>query len=68
MKAAQNRSAGYALLIERYGLGVLPNWHTSAVSMTGALRTTIQDGQVESVYPSTYWPGDRTGEHLEFAP
>ena len=68
LKAAQNRSAGYALLIERYRLNVLPNWHASAVSMAGGiLRSTIQDGQVESVYPPPYWPGDRTGDHLEFA-
>ena len=33
----------------------------------GTLRSTIQDGQVESVYPPPYWPGDRTGDHLEFA-
>ena len=68
LKGVQNRSAGYALLIERYRLNVLPNWHTSAVSMIGGtLRSTIQDGQVESVYPPPYWPGDRTGDHLEFA-
>lgn len=63
----QNRLAGYAFLIETYGLSVLPNWHTSAVSPTGTLRSTIQDGQVESIYPQSYWPGDRTGDHLEFA-
>ena len=67
-KAAQNRSAGYALLIERYRLNVLPNWHASAVSMAGGtLRSTIQDGQVESVYPPPYWPGNRGSDHLEFA-
>jgi len=66
-EATQNRSAGYAFLIEKYGLSVLPNWHTSSVSPTGKLRSTIQDGQVESVYPQSYWPGDSTGDHLEFA-
>ena len=30
-------------------------------------QNPIQDGQVESVYPQSYWPGDRTGDHLEFA-
>jgi len=63
----QNRPAGYAFLIERYELSVLPNWHTSSVSPTGTLRRAIQDGQVESVYPQSYWPGDGTGDHLEFA-
>ena len=63
----QNRLAGYAFLIEQYGLSALSNWHTSSVSPTGTLRSTIQDGQVESIYPQSYWPGDRTGDHLEFA-
>jgi len=67
LEAIQNRLAGYAFLIEQHRLDVLPNWHTSSVSPTGALRSTIQDGQVESVYPLSYWPGDRTGDHLEFA-
>ncbi len=64
---ARNRLAGYASLVEQYGLRVLPNWHTSSVSPTGTLRSTIQDGQVESVYPQSYWPGERAGDHLEFA-
>jgi hypothetical protein len=63
----KNRLAGYAFLIEQYRLSVLPNWHTSSVSPTGTLRSTIQDAQVESVYPQSYWPGDRTEDHLEFA-
>ena len=63
----QNRLAGYGFLIERYDLSALPNWHTSSVSPTGTLRSTIQDGQVESVYPQSYWPGGGTGDHLEFA-
>ena len=67
MDTTQNRQAGYAFLIERYELSALPNWHTSSVSPTGTLRSTILDGQVESVYSQSYWPGDRTGDHLEFA-
>jgi hypothetical protein len=63
----QNRLAGYAFLVVHYDLRALPNWHTSAVSPTGTLRSTIQDGQVASVYPQSYWPGDGTGDHLEFA-
>lgn len=27
----------------------------------------MQDGRVESVYPLSYWPGEGTGDHLEFA-
>lgn len=63
----QNRPAGYAFLINKYDLSALPNWHSSSVSLAGTLRSTIQDGQVESVYPQSYWPGDRTADHLEFA-
>lgn len=67
MDTTTNRLAGYAFLIEQYGLRALPNWRTSSVSPTGTLRSTIQDGRVESVYPQSYWPGDGTGDHLEFA-
>ena len=67
LDTTQNRRAGYAFLIEQYDLSALPNWHTSSVSPTGTLRSTIQDAQVESVYPQSYWPGDGTGDHLEFA-
>ena len=67
LDTTQIRLAGYAILIEKYGLSTLPNWHTSSVSPTGTLRSTVQDGQVESVYPQSYWPGDGIGDHLEFA-
>ncbi len=67
LDTTQNRLAGYAFLIERYGLCALPNWHTSSVSATGTLRSVILDGLVKSVYPTSYWPGDGTGNHLEFA-
>lgn len=67
MEAPQNRLAGYSFLIEQYRLNILPNWHRSLVSPTGILRSTVQDGQVESIYPQSYWPGDTTGDHLEFA-
>lgn len=63
----RHRLAGYAFLVAKYGLSALPNWHASSVSPTGTLRSTIQDGQVESVYPQSYWPGDGMGDHLEFA-
>ena len=29
------RLAGYAALIERYGVDVIPNWHTSRVAASG---------------------------------
>jgi hypothetical protein len=67
MEITQNRLAGYAFLIERYQLNVLPNLHSSSVSPTGALRSATHDGQVVAVYPRSYWPGEGLGDHLEFA-
>ena len=32
------RLAGYAVLIERYGLDVIPNWHKSLVTASGIHR------------------------------
>ena len=46
----QHRLAGYAFLIKQYRLSARPNRHSSAVSPTGALRSTIQDDQGETIY------------------
>ncbi len=67
MDTILNRPAGYAFLIEKYQLNVLPNWHSSSVSQTGSKTSIIQAGEVESTYPQSYWPGESTFEHLEFA-
>ena len=67
LDTTQNRLAGYAFLIDKHRLNVIPNWHGSSISQIGMLRSTIQEGQVESVYPLSYWPGESTGDHLEFA-
>ena len=61
------RPAGYAYLIENLGLAVMPHWHTSFVSSTGTHRSKVQDGAIEDVYPIRYWPGEKVGDHLEFA-
>jgi len=61
------RLAGYAALIERYDLDVIPNWHRSLVTTSGIRRIDSSEGIVEEVYPSKYWPGDTLGNHLEFA-
>ncbi len=61
------RLAGYAALIERYDLDVIPNWHRSLVTTSGIRRIDSCEGIVEEVYPSKYWPGDTLGNHLEFA-
>ncbi|MBN1919414.1 MAG: Fic family protein [Verrucomicrobia bacterium] len=61
------RAAGYAALVERYGLDVMPNWHRSLVAASGVRRIDSTGGVIEETYPSKYWPGDKLGDHLEFA-
>ncbi len=61
------RPAGYAALIERYGLDVIPNWHRSLVTTSGIHRIDAIGGIIEETYPAKYWPGDKLGDHLEFA-
>ena len=62
-----DRPAGYAKLIERYNLEVIPNWHISHVTTSGIHRIDSSDGIVKEVYPPIYWPGDSLCDHLEFA-
>lgn len=61
------RPAGYVALIERYDLDVIPNWHKSLVAASGIHRVNSNEGIIEEVYPSKYWPGNTLGDHLEFA-
>ncbi len=61
------RFAGYAALVERYDLEVIPNWHKSLVTTSGIHRIDLRRGIIEEVYPPKYWPGETLGDHLEFA-
>jgi len=61
------RPAGYAALVKRFGLEVIPNWHKSMIATGSIHRTDSTTGTVEEVYPAKYWPGDTVGNHLEFA-
>lgn len=61
------RPAGYAALIERFGLQVIPNWHESLVATTATHRIDTTSEVVRETYSSRYWPGDGLGNHLEFA-
>lgn len=63
----QNRLAGYAFLLAKYRLSAIPNWHASQISPASAKNSIIQDGQVETTYPQSYWPGKHDSNHLEFA-
>ena len=58
---------GYAALVERYRLDVIPNWHRSVVAGSGIHRIESRGDVVEELYSSRYWPGDALGDHLEFA-
>jgi Fic family protein len=62
-----DRPAGYAFLLEKLKISGMPNWHTSFVLSAGTHRSHVQEGLIEEVYPITYWPGDKVGDHLEFA-
>lgn len=59
--------AGYAALIERYDLDIIPNWHKSLVTTSGIHRIDSSKSVIEEIYPPKYWPGDTLGDHLEFA-
>ncbi len=61
------RPAGYAELIGRYQLDVIPNWHRSLVAVSGIHRVHEHEGVIEEIYPFKYWPGNAPGDHLEFA-
>lgn len=61
------RHAGYAELVKRYDLDVIPNWHKSLVTTSGIHRIDLSSDVIEEVYPPKYWPGNTLGDHLEFA-
>ncbi|MBC2704018.1 Fic family protein [Desulfobacula sp.] len=63
----ESRPAGYAYLLENLELTGMPHWHTSFVSSSGTHRSKVQDGAIEDIYPTRYWPGEKVGDHLEFA-
>ncbi len=64
---AASRPAGYQALLERFQLETIPNWHRSYVSPGTAHKIDTVDGVTEETFPSRYWPGDKLGDHLEFA-
>ncbi len=61
------RPAGYTWLLSRLGLTAMPNRHSSSVAETGGRRQKVQGGRVEDIYSLQYWPGEKIGDHLEFA-
>jgi Fic family protein len=67
IKVLEARPAGYAYVLENFGLTGMPHWHTSFVSSSGAHRSKVQGGAIEDIYPTRYWPGEKVIDHLEFA-
>ncbi len=63
----ESRPAGYAYLLDTMGLAGMPHWHASFVSSSGTHRSKVQNGTREDIYPIRYWPGEKVGDHLEFA-
>ncbi|MDD3904775.1 MAG: Fic family protein [Sphaerochaeta sp.] len=61
------RPAGYAYLSEKLSIVSIPNWHKSTISNTGTHSSRIQDGFIDEVFRTQYWPGETIGDHLEFA-
>lgn len=64
---SDHRPAGYAYLLEKLAVVGIPNWHRSKVSSSGVHGSKTEDGYVDEVFRAQYWPGDRIGDHLEFA-
>src|SRR5665811_1126701 len=58
---------GYAYLVELYGLDVFPHHCKSFISEKGPRRTAERGGTVCNIFPEGYFPGESTGEQLEFA-
>lgn len=58
---------GYAALVERFHLQVVPHHRTSYVAHRGGHRELKENGAHQYVYPSSYAPEQSVGEQLEFA-
>ncbi len=61
------RRAGYSELIRRFDLSAIPHWHESSIAPNQVHRVEESGGMIREVYTNRHWPGDSTGDHLEFA-
>ena len=61
------KPAGYLYLLRKFSISGMPNWHTSFVSNATTHHIKEKDGAIEETYSAGYWPGDKVGDHLEFA-
>ncbi len=67
MNTPQTRPAGYSYLLKKFQLNAMPHWHISSITTIGIHRSIIQGNLKKDIYPNKYWPGEGTGDHLEFA-
>lgn len=67
INVSDHRLAGYAYLLEKLAIVGIPNWHRSSVSTAATHSEKVQDGFVDEVFRTQYWPGEKVGDHLEFA-
>ncbi len=65
--SANRRLAGYAFLVERFHVDVMPHDRRSVIASVSKHEESIQDNIIEAIYPNNYWPGDTDIEHLVFA-
>lgn len=58
---------GYNELIKRYDLEVLTPWCCSWLSSQRERKTHIENNLTTEIYPPSYDPGNKLGDHLTFA-
>ncbi len=61
------RAAGFAALIDQFGIQSLAPWHRSSVCDGASKRIERSASGIVETYPAQYWPGDDSCDHLEFA-
>ncbi len=61
------QAAGYAALIEHFGIQGIAPWHQSSVCNGAAKWIDRSASGIVETYPAQYWPGDDPCDHLEFA-
>ena len=67
INVSEIQPAGYAWLLNRFGLTAMPNSHSSFVAATGGRQQRAEGDRIEDTYTFQYWPGEKVGDHLEFA-
>lgn len=67
MNVFRPNPAGYAHLIHKYTVRVPALLHASSLADVSARRVERLDGTLVELFPHSYDPGDRDGDHLVFA-